>query len=351
MILPRRFRALGIALGMLGLAGATEAASLRLCTWDAYTAPELLAKFAEETGVEVTIQPFDDYSALERMLADGHSGCDIAVPADYQMAQLIGRKLIEPIDVYRMPGFANIDEVWRSRSFDPRNEYSIPFHWGTASFVVDTAVVTGEVDSYKTLFEPGPELAGRVSLLYGASSVIQMALTYLGLPACSSDTASLDRVRRLIRERLPGFRVATIDKVIDMLAGGEVAIGIAWNGDALRARARKPSLRYAYPREGVVVWTDSLVMPVNAPNRAAATAFLTFMLRPENAALQSNFTHYANTIRGSDAHVDPALLEAPEVVVPSRVRLNFQGFCDAAVQSAHDHLLSRIVAEDGKPAP
>jgi len=337
----------GLLPGLLLGGRVAGAAELSLCTWAAYTAPEVIERFTAETGHTIRVRAFADYPELDRWLADGHSGCDLALPADYQMSGLIRDRLIEPIDVYRLPGFANIDDAWRLRSFDPRNEYSIPFHWGTSAFVVDRAVVRGEIDSYRVLFEPPAEARGRVTLLHGATSTIQMALTHLGRPACSTAADDLAAVRALFLEHLQGTRFATIDDVVERLSDGRTAIGLAWNGDALRARLRRPTLRYAFPREGVQIWTDSVVVPRGAPQREAALALIAFLLRPEIAALQSNFTGYANAIRGSDAFMKPELLDAPEIAVPSSVRLDFQAFCDADTQRAQDRLLNQLEQELG----
>ena len=172
-----------------------------------------------------------------------------------------------------------------------------------------------------------------------------MALTYLGLPECSDDPTYLKRAISLIQPQLRRDNIATISTAIDFLAGDRVVVGMAWNGDALRARARKASLRYAYPREGVTLWVDTVVMPKAGANHKEALAFMDFLLRPENIALQSNFTHYANAIRGSDRYLSPELLDSPEVIVPSHVKLNFHQFCPSGVTVHHVNVWEQAMKE------
>ena len=139
----------------------------------------------------------------------------------------------------------------------------------------------------------------------------------------------------LVRPQLSKDTIATISTAIDFFTSDRIVVGMAWNGDALRARQRKPSLRYAYPHEGVVVWMDLLVVPKGAAHIKEAKAFIEFVLKPENIAIQSNFTHYANVIRGSDAFMIPELLKAPEVIVPSGIKLNFHQHCPSEVTEKH----------------
>ncbi|CAK0749811.1 hypothetical protein CCP1ISM_3510001 [Azospirillaceae bacterium] len=242
---------------------------------------------------------------------------------------------LEKIDASALGNFMNVEHAWRGLPYDKRNDYSVPFMWGTTSFVVDTAVYGGDIDTYGVLFDPPDVLKGRISLLVGTAEAVRMGLAYLGLPPCSKDPAEIERALDLFRPLINPELVSTISTVIPILSGDWAAIGIAWNGDALRARIKKPSLRYAYPREGTFMWSDVLVVPKGAPNRAAAIAFINFLLRPEIAALQSNFTHYANTVAGSDAFLDPLLLEAPEVIVPPRVKMNFRQLCDNSAVSSY----------------
>ena len=310
---------------------------VRFLTWEDYIAPEVIARFEARTGNRIVVVPVVSGTQLLAELRSGQGDYDLANPLDHQIALLIAEGRLERIDSESLAHYANIEEPWRQPPYDRNNRYTVPFHWGTTAFAVDTAVYDGDIDSYGVLFNPPAALKGRISHLIGAGEVIQMGLTYLGLPPCSTRDADIERVLELIRPGLDKDHVTTIATVIDTLSGAGVAAGVAWNGDALRARQKKPSLRYAYPREGALVWADALVVPKGARHHAAAVAFMDFMLLPENAAAQSNFTRYANSIRGSDAFLAPENLEAPEIIVPSRVKISFMEFCGGDAVDLHEN--------------
>lgn len=316
--------------------------SLHIHTWEAYLSPELVKRFQRDTGIRVTLHTVTNYYDLANQLEGGHSGFDITVPADYQVRDFAERGLIERIDAANLPGYWNIAENWRYRAFDPRNEYHIPHVWGTTGIVVDTAVVEGDGDPLQMLFAPPPALAERIVLLDGGNEMVQLALMYLKQPRCSADSQRLGKVEALLAPMLRRHRLATIATVIDRLTDPTTAVAVAWSGDAMRARAVRPALRFAYPREGSLVFTDVWAMAKNPPNRANALRWLAYMLEPEHAALQSAFTGYPNMLRGSEAFLPPAMLTAPEVIAPLTSGLGYYAGCEAPAQRAHEVLWAEL---------
>ena len=324
------------------------AAELRILTWADYVAPEVISRFEAQTGHKILLDTVDNYKDLRDRFLAAPQQYDLLNPADYQVTEFARKDLLERIDVGRLPGYASLLDGWRSPPYDPRNEWSVPFHWGTTSFVVDTAVYTGRADSYSLLFDPPPELKGKVGFMQGAEETLRMALIHLGLPACTADPDLLQKVMGFLRPLLHKDRIYNISTVVESLASDRIAVGIAWNGDALKAREAKPSLRYVYPKEGLIIWSDALAVARGAKNKAAALAFIDFLLKPENAAAQSNFTRYANAVRGSDAFMDAALLDAPEVVIPSDVRIRFFRSCDSEQLGAYAEVWEPVLKEMSK---
>jgi len=338
-----------VALGvLLGIPTAGHAGELRFYTWADYIAPAVIAKFEREHGERITIVPLHSDSEIAMGLLPGQTGYDLSTPVDFQVPALIRAGALERIDGPGLEHYSTIERPWRALPYDRYNDYSVPFLWGTISFVVDTAVFGGDIDTYSVLFNPPDALKGRISLLYGTADAIRMGLAYLGLPVCSGDPAHIGRVLDLFRPLRNPALITTISTAIPVLAGDRAAAGLAWNGDALRARLKKPSLRYAYPREGTFFWSDTLVVPKGAPNRAAALAFIDFMLRPENAALQSNFAHYANPVRGSDAFMDQDIIEAPEVIMPPNVSIDFRQFCEGDIVHMYASVWDAFLEEGRK---
>lgn len=339
MTLVRRMVLAALAAAWLQAAPAA-AGEVRLFTWADYTSPELIRRFEAETGHAVAITSFANFEEMRAALLNNPAGYDLAVPAEYHVGELIQAGLLQRIDAHRLPGFENIEENWRGQYYDPGNDYSIPWHWGTTSFVYDSARFRGSPDSLTALF--APEAGDRVGLIDDADDVVALALRYLGLPRCNDSAADLTVVQKLLLDLMPKADLFDADHPVEWLAQTSATVAMAWNGDAMRARKKRPSLRYAYPREGVTVWTDTLVVPKGAANREAALQFMTFMLRPENAALQSNFTGYANAIHGSEAMLNADLQAAPEIIIPPQARLEFLQACDESIYGRYRAIWSKV---------
>lgn len=331
-------------------AAATE---LRLLNWAEYTAPALLERFEQETGIRVVVETYAASDALPARLEAEPGRYDLAVVAEYAVPRLAAAGALETVAVRALPGFANVDEPWRAPHYDPEARHSVPWHWGTTSFLVDTTRYDGDIDSLAVLFDPPPALRGPVGVLYEAAAVFGMALRHLGLPPCSHRPEDLARVEVLLAARAADYVVLTGDDLPVARERMRLAVSMAWNGHAMRVRAVRPGVRYAYPREGVSVWTDALVVPKGAPHPVEAQRFMSFLLRPENAALQTNHTRYATAVRGSEAFLDRDLLDAPEIVVPPSARLEFPGACPAAVYDGYQAIWNRVTRRAGvtPPAP
>ncbi len=95
------------------------------------------------------------------------------------------------------------------------------------------------------------------------------------------------------------------------MSSGETAISQDWNGDAMRARLARPSVKYVYPKEGMIAWAETLSIPKSAPHTENAKKFIPFLMKPENSALQSNFVRYASTVKGAEQYYIPELQGAP----------------------------------------
>ena len=315
---------------------------LLLYNWTDYTAPDLIAKFEQETGIDVTLDTYDSNETLLAKLKQGGGGYDIVVPTHNFVQILMEEGLIQTINASDMANYENIDSKWRETHWDPGNAYTVPWQWGTTSFTVDTEVFGGDIDTYAVLFRPPPELQGKIGMFRAPDEVIAMAQIFLDVPLCNESPDDMQRVQELLEQQKPHVKVYNSDGILERLVSGDTAIHMNWNGYSLRARTEKSSLRYAYPREGALSWFDSIAVPANARNYENALRFVAFMLQPENAAIQSNFAGYANGIAGSEAFMSEELETAPEVNAPADVRAVFSETCPEAAIRLADRVWTRL---------
>jgi spermidine/putrescine transport system substrate-binding protein len=289
---------------------------LNIYNWGNYTNPKLIEKFEKEFDVKVNLDGYDSNEIMLAKVKEGNTGYDIVVPSDSTVAIMIEQGLLAEVKPNEMENFSNMDPKWVDVYWDPGRNYTVPWQWGTTAFTVDTAVYDGDINTLALMFEPPEVLQGRINMLNDMPEVINAALRYKGYDRCNSNKEELKDVTELLMNAKQYWRTmdyATIEK----LTSGDVDLSQNWNGAAMRARDQRPTLEYAYPKEGFTGWMDNAAVLKDAPNMENAKLFLNFIMIPENAALISDFARYANGISGSEEFMADDMKNAREIVMPA----------------------------------
>ncbi len=326
----------------LGAMGAHAEGKLNIYNWGNYTNPDMVKKFEEAYDIEVTLDGYDSNETMLAKVKEGNTGYDIVVPGDYMVAIMVGEGLLAEINASEMENFKNMDPNWVDVYWDPGRKYSVPYQWGTTSFTVDSEVYGGDINTLGLIFDTPEELKGRINMLNDMNDVINAGLRYLGYQRCNSNPDELKELMVLLSKAKDDWR--TMDySVIEKLTSKDVDLSQSWNGAAMRARADRPTLKYAYPKEGFTGWMDNVAVLADAPNMENAKLFVNFMMDPENAAMTSNFARYANGVLGSEKFMDAEMLEAPEIVMPADAPVpDFVKPCDQEVVDLYNKLWTRL---------
>lgn len=306
----------------IALLGSTALASaegvVNLYNWGNYTPPDLLERFTAETGISVSVTDFDSNdTALARIRQGGH-GFDIVVPSDTYIDTWISEGLIQPLDPEIVTDLDNIQPHFLDVPFDPGREYTVPWAWGTTGVIVDTSVYGGNINTAAVILDPPAELQGRINVIPEMSDVMALAIYFHGGERCTTDRDVLRQVRDMLVAAKPHW-LALDYGAVDSYVAGDFAAGIYWNGASMRVRLQNDNFAYGYPETGYPLWMDNAAVLADAPNRDNAMQFMNFILRPENAAMISNFARYSNGIIGSEEYMDEVMREAPEINVPAEL--------------------------------
>ena len=104
---------------------------LNVYTWSDYIDESLVREFENRYDCRVVIDTFDSNEAMYAKLKAGAGGYDIVFPTSYMALLMYEQKLIEKLDLTKIPNASGIDKLYlQNLAFDKTMEYSIPYMLG-----------------------------------------------------------------------------------------------------------------------------------------------------------------------------------------------------------------------------
>jgi spermidine/putrescine transport system substrate-binding protein len=352
----RRALQVGAAAGAAAFLGATTASrataqepvtgGFKMATWIGYidigedgVSHPSLERFAAETGVTVdyveAVNGNDEFfaSQLQGPLAAGlPTGWDLVVLTDNMVQRLVNYGWLEALDTAAMPNYAaNLTDIFRTREWDPGNGLAAPYVSGMTGLGYDQAV-TGPLTNLDILF--APDYAGRLTYLTEMRDTVGLAAIRQGTDiATMTDEqfqAALADVKAAVDSGI--VRQITGNSYVNDMQAGDVVLAMAWSGDVVGTlrpeQAEGQDFQWTLADQGGYLWTDNMVIPKGALNKAQAQVFIDWYYIPANAAEIGAYVQYVIPVKGADeaiAAIDPALATNtfifPDAEMTSRLHL------------------------------
>lgn len=259
--------------------------------WGEYIDEDLISKFEEETGIKVVYDMFDSNESMYVKLKSGGVNYDVVFPSDYMIQKMIKEDMLEKINYDNVPNFKDVKEDLKYPMFDPTNEYSVPYFWGTVGILYNTTMVDEEVDSLDILWDE--KYKGQIFMYDSQRDAFAVALSKLGYSINTTNEQELLEAKKLLVEQKPLVQAYFGDPIRDKMIGEEGALAIVYSGDAMYCMGENENLRYIEPKEGINTWIDSMVIPKGSQNKENAEKFINFLTSAENAATNSEFVGFS----------------------------------------------------------
>jgi spermidine/putrescine transport system substrate-binding protein len=245
------------------------------------------------------------FGKVQPQLDAGESGGrSMFVVTDWMAKQMHDLGYLQEIDYADVPNVdANLKDSLRSPDFDPNRDFSIPWQTGMTGLLVNEKLAP-DVKSVNDLFDP--KYKGKVTVLTEMRDTVPLMLKANGIdPKEATKEQWLEQIDRLQAAVDSGqLRRFTGNDYVQDLSNENVVAAIGWSGDI--ELIDNEDVAWRMPTDGCIIWSDNMVIPVGAPNTAAALAWADFVYDPEVQAPISAYVRYVSPVKGIEA-VDPAL--------------------------------------------
>lgn len=300
------FLLVGLVLLALILTGCNrKTETLYVYNWGDYIDESVIGEFEKETGIKVVYDTFATNEDMYVKIKSGGSTYDLIFPSDYMITRMRDEGMLEKINLANIPNFKYIDDRFKGQDYDPKNEYSVPYMWGTIGILYNTTMVDEPVDSWDIMWDP--KYSKEIIMLDSQREAIAIALIKLGYSINTTDVDQLREAAELLKQQKPLVLAYALDETKDKMVAGEAALALVWSGDALYAMDENSDLDYAIPNEGTNLWFDGMAIPKGAKNKEAAEKFIDFLCRTDIAFRNADYTGYATP------HVEARELLDPEI--------------------------------------
>jgi spermidine/putrescine transport system substrate-binding protein len=304
-----------------------KAGQVKVANWPLYidstkaTPDSVLGEFQDGTSIQISyaedINDNDEFfgTDLRQQLSDGEpTGWDVIVMTDWMIAKLIRLGWLTELHQDLVPNAsANLADQWKQVYFDPGRKYSYPWAAGITGIGYNPTLTGRPITKIEDLFDPA--FAGQVGMFSEMRDSVNFALLAAGVVPTEATEAEVDTAfAKLEKQNQDGIvRGYYGNDYTDQLAGGNLALCMAWSGDVNALKVDTPELEFVLPEEGGNRWSDNMCIPALAEHPTDAHEWINFVYDPAIAAQITEFVWYESPVKGvqeiiqTDAESDPEL--------------------------------------------
>ena len=291
---------------------------LNLLSWPDYISPATVEQFQKEFQVAVRVH---SVAGAVEMMGKLHQATppDVLCPPEYLVPDLSAEGLLLELDYSRLPNLKHLEPQFRQgRPHDPLGRVSVIKDWGTTGFMFRTDLVSESPQTWEHFWDLSEKYSGRVTMLDSPGEVIGAALKKNGLSYNACDEPALALAGQDLLQITPHlFSFETNYR--PLLSSGQISMALGWNGDAAALFANGVPVRYVVPLEGSQIWEDDWAISKSTLIPEIAHTFINFVLRPEVAAQEAQYTRYATGNGTGRALLDEAMRNDPATYPPQEV--------------------------------
>lgn len=250
-------------------------------------------EFTNLTGIKVNYTTYATNEELYAKLKGGGSSYDIIIPSDYMISRMIKEDMLETLDFSNIPNMKNIMDNFKNPEYDPDQQYSVPYTWGTVGIIYDNTVVDVAEEDIGWDILWNEDYADRILMFDNPRDAFAIAENLLGYSLNTEDDGELEKAAKKLTEQKKVVQAYVMDEIFDKMGAGEAIIAPYYAGDARTLLDEYDNLSFVIPESGTNLFFDAMCVPKGSKNKLAAEMYINFMCEADIAYSTTEYIGYS----------------------------------------------------------
>ncbi len=248
-------------------------------------------EFEKKYNIKVSITNFSSNEEMYAKIKSGSLNYDLIIPSDYMINRMIKEDMLEKIDFNNISNFDNIMPHFKNPNYDPTGEYSVPYMWGMVGIVYNKDIIKNPTYSWDMLWDE--QYKKNILMFNNSRDAFGLTLKYLGYSQNTTNLDEITEVYNILKKQRSIIQAYVMDEIFDKMSSNEAIVAPYYVGDAYNMIQDNSSLDVFIPREGTNMFVDAMVIPKGAKLKKEAELFINFMMEPEIAKANVEYTSYS----------------------------------------------------------
>lgn len=290
---------------------------LHVFIWSEYLKPNLIEQFEKEYDCEVVIDTFDSNETMYAKLKLGDGGYDLVFPSNYFIEIMQPQGMLQKLDKNKIENLKNLDTSYLTKVNKELLDNGVPYMISSSGIIYRKDKIPNFDPSWDIFSNSAYK--GRMTMLNDSREVFAAALSYLGLSINTTNEEEIQKATDQILNWKKNLAKFESEQYKNGVASAEYILAQGYNGDSLQVIQEIANVSFAYPKEGISLSIDFAAVPSNATNSDLAYAFINFLLRPEVAAENMEYTRFLSPNKPAYALLPETLASNPVMFIPQDV--------------------------------
>ena len=251
------------------------------------------AEFTKLTGIKVNYTNYATNEELYAKLKGGGATYDVIIPSDYMISKMIKENMVQKLNFDNIPNFSYIMDNFRNLAYDPENEYSVPYTWGTVGIIYNKDLVDIDKSEIDWDILWNEDYLDQILMFDNPRDAFAIAEIMLGYSINTENTDELTAASEKLKEQKRVVQAYVMDEIFDKMGAGDALLAPYYAGDALTILEENEDLDFVVPKSGTNLFIDAMCIPVGAKQKEAAEMYINFMCEPDIAYANIDYICYS----------------------------------------------------------